>query len=279
MTDFEIFLIVLASVASVILVAVAIYLFFLIRPSAKKPQNKKLLCDYAHRGLHKGNEKGTAPENSLLAFDLAANAGYGIELDVQLSSDGVVMVFHDDTLVRMTGKEGNVKDYTAAELSSFTLADSDQTIPTFRQVLDLVNGRVPLLVELKGESTDTSLCPKVAEILREYKGDYCLESFNPFLIGEMKKQLPSSYRGLLYTDACKDKGKVNVTNVAVTMMLLNFIAKPNFIAYNKICRNCLPVKITTGFFRAPKFVWTTRCEDEIAAAHQNGEYPIFEKLD
>ena len=275
----EVFLIVFSSVAGAILLLFLIYLLVFVRPSGKKPENEKLLCEYAHRGLHKGNKTGTPPENSLEAFELACQAGYGIELDVQLSRDGVVMVFHDSTLIRMTGKEGKVSDYTAEELGKITLADSDQTIPTFREVLALVDGRVPLLVELKGESFDKSLCPKVAEILKEYKGDYCLESFNPLLIGEMKKYLPESYRGLLYTNACKEKKKITVINVAVTLMLLNFIAKPNFIAYNKVYRNKLQVKLTTKLFKAPRFVWTTRSEEELMTARKLGECPIFEKLD
>ena len=273
------FLIALAWIAGSLLILFLIYLLVFVRPSGKKPQNGKLLCEYAHRGLHKGNKEGTPPENSLEAFELACRAGYGIELDVQLSSDGVVMVFHDDTLIRMTGKKGKVRDYTAEELGKIKLADSNQTIPTFSEVLALVDGRVPILVELKGESFDKSLCPKVAELLKEYEGDYCLESFNPLLVGEMKKHLPDSYRGLLYTNACKEKNKVTLINVAVTWMLLNFIAKPNFIAYNKVYRNSLQVKLTTKLFRAPRFVWTTRSEEELMTARKLGECPIFEKLD
>lgn len=271
------FYIALSIVGGAVLLIAALYLLFFIRPAGKKPQNEKLLCEYAHRGLHKGNVKGTAPENSLAAFELACREGYGIELDVQLSGDGEVMVFHDDTLARMTGKEGRVCDYTAEELGSIALAESEETIPTFRRVLELVNGRVPLLIELKGESFDKSLCPKLAEILKEYQGDYCLESFNPLLVGEMKKYLPDSYRGLLYTNACKEKKKVTVINLAVTLMLLNFIAKPNFIAYNKVYRNSLQVKLTTRFYRATKFVWTVRGDEEIAVAREKGECAIFER--
>ena len=275
----DIFLIVLSSVTGSFLLLFLIYILVFVRPLGKKPENERLLCDYAHRGLHKGNRAGTPPENSLEAFELACQAGYGIELDVQLSSDGVVMVFHDDTLIRMTGKEGKVCDYTAEELGKITLADSEQTIPTVREVLALVDGRVPLLVELKGESFDKSLCPKVAELLKEYKGDYCLESFNPLLVGEMKRYLPDSYRGLLYTNACKEKKKITVINVAVTWMLLNFIAKPNFIAYNQDYRSKLQVKLTTKLFRAPRFIWTARSEEQLMTAKRLGECPIFEKLD
>lgn len=252
-----------------------VYFLILIRPRAKAPEDKTLLCDYAHRGLH-GNG---VPENSLEAFDLACKSGYGIELDVQLSADGEVMVFHDYTLNRMTGVDKKVCELDAAELCGLRLSETEQTIPRFADVLKLVDGRVPILVELKGENTDTSLCPKVAEILKDYKGSYCIESFNPFLIGQMKKLLPDSYRGLLYTNALRDKKKVTAVNLIVTVMGLNLIGKPNFIAYNEDDRNTLPVKITTKMYKSPKFVWTVRSQESLDLAHTLGENPIFEKID
>lgn len=276
-TDMLILFIVLSSLLGLLILLALLYLLLFIRPAGKKPQNEALLCDYAHRGLHDGNTAGT-PENSLVAFELACREGYGIELDVQLSKDGEVMVFHDYTLVRMTGVEKKLCDLTAEELQQLSLAGTDQNIPTFTQVLSLINGRVPILVELKGENFDTSLCPKVAALLSAYKGDYCIESFNPLLIKDIKKYLPDSYRGLLYTNACRDKKKATVINVAVSLMLLNFLAKPNFIAFNQIDRKSIPVKLTTGFYRAPKFVWTVRSLQDLETAHQFGEHPIFENI-
>jgi glycerophosphoryl diester phosphodiesterase len=178
----------------------------------------------------------------------------------------------------MTGKEGKVCDYTAEELGKITLADSEQTIPTFREVLALVDGRVPLLVELKGESADASLCPKVAELLFGYAGAYCIESFNPLLVGNMKKQLPGAYYGLLYTNTCKDRKKYSLLNIVISCMGLNFIARPDFIAYNHKYRNALVVKLTTRIFRAPKFVWTVKGDEAIREAHERGEHPIFERV-
>ena len=266
-------IIVIVSVLAALILLALIYLFVIIRPSAKKCENKALLCDYAHRGLH----GETVSENSLLAFDLAAEEGYGIELDVQLSADGEVMVFHDYKLARMTGCEKKLCELTVEELSELRLKGTEERIPTFREVLTLVNGRVPLLVELKGESTDTSLCPKVAELLREYKGAYCIESFNPLLIGKMKKQLPKAYYGLLYTNTCKDRKKYSPLNIVISCMGLNFIARPDFIAYNHKYRNALVVKLTTRLFRAPKFVWTVKGDEAIREAHELSEHPIFER--
>ncbi len=251
-----------------------VYLLFLVRPRAKQPNDARLLCDYAHRGLHGEG----IPENSLAAFEKACVAGIGIELDVQLSSDGEVMVFHDYTLVRMTGEEGKVSERTAEELGALFLAESDEKIPTLCEVLSLVDGRVPLLVELKGESGDTSLCPKVAEILREYRGTYCIESFNPLLLRAMRKELPDVFYGMLYTNLCREKKKHTVLNCLLSGMAFNFLAKPNFIAYNELYRDALCVRIATRFYRAPRFVWTVRSKENLEIAHEQSEHPIFEKI-
>ena len=261
------------SLLGLVLILFLVYLLLLIRPARKVKPDPALLCDYAHRGLHGGG----VPENSLAAFELACKEGFGIELDVQLSADGVVMVFHDYTLTRMTGVDKKLCQLSAAELQTLSLAGTDQTIPTFSQVLSLVGGRVPILVELKGESIDTSLCAKVALELNAYGGRYCLESFNPLLIGKMRKFLPEAFRGLLYTNVCRDKKKKSLLNRVISTMALNGIAKPDFIAYNERDRESLPVRLATKFYSTPKFVWTVRSEEGMALAHTLGESPIFER--
>lgn len=266
-------LIIACTLAGILLLLAALYLLILVRPRAKKPTDASLLCDYAHRGLHKRG----LPENSCAAFDLACREGFGIELDVQLSRDGEVMVFHDYTLDRVVGREGKVSELDAEELKTLSLLGTQEKIPTFREVLSLVDGRVPILVELKGESMDTSLCEKVAALLREYKGTYCIESFNPLLLSAMRKCLPEAYYGLLYTNVCRDKQKKSLLNMALTAMLLNVLARPDFIAYNQQDRNTLPVKLTTKLYRAPRFVWTARTEEERARAKELGECAIFER--
>ncbi len=264
-----------AALLSLFVILALVYLLYLIRPSGKKPADKSLLCDYAHRGLHGDG----VPENSLEAFELACRAGYGIELDVQLSRDGEVMVFHDYTLVRMTGCDKKLCELTLAELRELRLADTEQGIPTFKEVLELVGGRVPLLVELKGESFDTSLCAPVAEQLSAYKGSFCIESFNPLLLKGMRKLMPDTYRGLLYTNVVRDKKKASLINVATTLMLLNFLCKPNFIAYNEIDRKAFPVRLATSSRKVARFVWTVKNRESLGKAHMLGEYPIFEKID
>ena len=242
------------SLAAVAVIFVIVYFLVLVRPPKRTAPDEILMRDYAHRGLHGEN----VPENSLTAFENACKAGYGIELDVQLSRDGVVMVFHDYSLLRMTGRDQKLSELDAAELTAICLMETTETVPTFEQVLELVDGRVPLLVELKGEELDVSLCEKVAELLGNYKGAYCIESFNPLLVGNMKK------RSLL--------------NIALTAMALNVVARPDFIAYNKEDRASLPVKISTGLYRAPKFVWTVNTREELDTAHKNSELAIFENI-
>lgn len=264
--------VIIAIALGIALLLFCVYVFALARPKARPPKNTSLLCEYTHRGLYGGK----IPENSLAAFALACEKGYAIELDVQLSADKEVMVFHDPTLERMTGNPAKLSELTCDELRKLKLGESEEHIPTLREVLELVSGRTPLLIELKGENLDTSLCPRVAEILRGYSGEYCIESFNPLLVSVMRRQLPDAYYGLLYTNVCREKKKYSVLNFAISCMALNVVARPDFIAFDKKYRDTFPVWLTTRFFKAPKYVWTIRGDEELKVARECGEYAIFE---
>lgn len=159
----------------------------------------------AHRGLH-DRAKGVI-ENSRAAFEAAIAAGYGIELDVQRSSDGEAMVFHDHEMPRLTERPGLIHDYDAATLGTIALRDARdrETIPTFAQVLELVAGRVPLLVEIKDQ--DGALGPdvgpleaRVAALLAAYAGPVAVMSFNPHSVAAIGRGLPSCARGLTSCD-------------------------------------------------------------------------------
>lgn len=264
--------IVLLSVLGALLLLWLVYLLVLVRPRARRAPDDALLCDYAHRGLHGGG----IPENSMAAFHRACEAGYGIELDVHLSRDGEVVVFHDETLVRMTGCDRPLAELTLVELKSLSLAGTDQTIPTLAEVLSLVAGRVPILIELKGETLNTALCEKVANLMQAYEGEYCFESFNPLLVRKIKKYLPTCWCGQLYTNVCRDKNKRSFLYAALSAMALNCLARPDFVAYNQLDRDSLPVRITTRWYRATRFVWTARTKEERETARSLGEHAIFE---
>ena len=258
---------------STVLLLCLLYLFVFVRPRKSGSEVEKFLVSYAHRGLHGGK----IPENSLLAFKNAVDKGFGIELDVQLSKDGVVMVFHDYSLLRMTGCDKKLSELDYSELSKLSLSGTDEKIPTLNEVFSLVDGSVPLLVELKGEDLNDAVCGKTAELLKDYKGHYCIESFNPFLLRKMRRYLPCAFYGQLYTNVCRDKNKISILNILLSLMAFNFLAKPNFIAYNKSDRDSLPVKLTTKLYKAYKFVWTLKSEDEYNVAQKLGESPIFER--
>ncbi|MBQ6053342.1 MAG: peptide-methionine (S)-S-oxide reductase MsrA [Clostridia bacterium] len=263
-------IIILAVLAALFL----LYVFVLVRPKIKTPDFDGLLCEYAHRGLYSDN----IPENSLAAFERALKEGVGVELDIQLSSDGEIFVFHDSNAKRMTGVDKNLCKMTSKEIETLRLSGTDQRIPKFTEVLSLIDGKVPILVELKGENLDTSLCDVAAPVLKEYSGPYIVESFNPFLIGRIKKLLKGVITGQLYTNVCKDQKKYNPITVFLTLMAFNFVSRPDFIAFNKECRKSFPVFLTTRFFRAPKFVWTVRGKEELASVRLLGEHAIFERL-
>ena len=178
---------------------------FLIMPSLRKHKNIETLkkYKYAHRGLF-DNAKGI-PENSLAAFAGAVNKGYGMELDVQLSRDGVPFIMHDFTLARMArdgeGRcvEGKGCEYTFEELRAFHLLDTEEKIPSLQEVLDLVRGRVPLIIELKIENADLKMpvCTETMKLLDAYDGLYCIESFNPLGLLWFRLHRPDVMRGQL----------------------------------------------------------------------------------
>lgn len=154
---------------------------------------------FAHRALH-DNDYGR-PENSPAAIRAAIDAGYGIELDVQGTADGQAVVFHDEWMERLTKATGFVKDYTAAQLGQIALTHGSDTIPTLPQVLALVAGRTPLLIEIKDQTdcmgqTDGRLETEVAQALKGYTGPVAVMSFNPHAIANMARLAPHIPRGL-----------------------------------------------------------------------------------
>ena len=186
---------------------------------------------YAHRGLY-DNSRGI-PENSLPAFRAAAEKGYGVELDVQLSSDGAVVVFHDDTLDRVCGVHGNVVDFSLAELQRMKLLDTEEVMPLFMDVLDVLSrGAGPLIVELKTGKRNDELCEKTRELLRAYPGVYCVESFDPNIITWFKKNAPDIVRGqLAMPEECYAAGVNRLLRRLLAGCRFSFLNRPDFIAY------------------------------------------------
>lgn len=234
-----------------------------------------LLSDYAHRGLHNAD----IPENSMPAFSAACDSGYGIELDIQLSSDGRVVVFHDETLLRMCGVDKKVSDLTYEELSKLTLNNSSERIPLLEEVLFLVDGKVPLLIELKGTDKNTSLCDRAFELLDLYGGAFCIESFNPLLIGYVKRKRPEYKRGQLVTILKKkDANQPLPVRFMLSHMLLNFISRPHFIAFDMMKKPTVGILAASSVLGAKKFAWTVRSAEDYNLLKERGVLSIFENF-
>jgi glycerophosphoryl diester phosphodiesterase len=201
-------------------VIAAIYLFMIFPANGKRAsafENKYI----AHRGLHGGD----TVENTLEAFKKAVDKGYGVELDIQLSSDKIPVVTHDYDLKRVFGVDKKVKDLSCEELNNIG-------VPTLKEVLTVLDGKVPLVAEIKGENFDTEVCAKAAELLDSYNGIYCVESFNPMHMRWFKKNRKNVIRGQLSTAFGKKRdGKINVLHTFLRHLLLNFLSRPHFIAY------------------------------------------------
>lgn len=205
---------------------------------------------YAHRGMFGGKEQ----ENSLEAFSKAVENGYGIELDVQVSADGQPVVFHDYNLLRLYGENIAVSSLTAEELSEYG-------IPTLAQALEVIDGKVPLIVELKGESRDISVAPIAAELLDEYEGEYCIESFNPYIVKWFKDCRPDIVRGQLSAAYSKD-GKKSPKYFLLEHLMMNWVSRPDFIAYNHKDTPKLSLAVCRKLFNTTTIAWTVKTSDE-----------------
>lgn len=243
--------------------AVALPVFLAAPGRAGKAQKAPFLgWNFAHRGLHRADK--SVPENSLEAFRLAGEAGYGVELDVQLSQDGQVVVFHDDTLDRVCSVHGRVDAFPYEQLRQMSLCGTQQHIPLFSQVLEVFGGRGPLLVELKTGPRNKELCEKTLALLEGYRGEVCIESFDPRIVAWFRRHAPGLLRGQLAApmeEYTKD-GRGKAQAFLLSRCLLNCLARPQFIAY-KIGPRPLIVRLSERL-GALKFGWTSHGQENEA---------------
>lgn len=227
----------------------------------------------AHRGLH----DDVAPENSLDAIDKAIAAGVAIEIDVHLSADKQVVVFHDTTLVRMTGRAGRLAEFTLAELQHMNLRDSSCHIPSLNQVLTRIAGQVPLLIEIKNKGEVGPLEQAITDQLDHYQGDFALQSFNPYSMGWFAKHRPHWLRGQLSCDFRDEKDMAWLKKLLLRNLLMNHVSQPHFIGYDV---RCLPAWAVTRARKAaiPVLAWTVNSEIKQQHANQFADNIIFEGL-
>lgn len=254
-----------------------LYMLMIMPRMIKRPNREPFLnVYYAHRGLH--DNASDAPENSMKAFERAVEAGYGIEMDIQLSKDKIPVVFHDFTLERVCGAQGKVSDYTFEELQTFRLYHSEEKIPKFEEVLAKVDGRVPLIVEFKIEFKDNALCPIADKLLRGYKGLYCMESFNPLGVFWYRRNHKEIMRGQLSDGFLREGEYKGILYWALQNLLLNFVTKPDFIAFNHKHPDMLSRKICHGFYHSTAAAWTIKSEEELERAKKHFDIYIFDSF-
>lgn len=256
----------------VLLAAAVLYLLAIMPRLSHRSERKKFTeVYYAHRGLH--DNASEAPENSMAAFARAVKAGYGIEMDVQLTKDRIPVVFHDFTLKRVCGREGKVCDYTYQELKELRLYNSGETIPRFEDVLKAVGGRVPLIVELKVEWMDISICPLADALLQNYKGLYCIESFNPLAVLWYRRYRSNVVRGQLSDGFLKSGEFKGILYFFLQNLMLNWVTKPDFVAYNHKYADVPARRLCRGLYKNMAAAWTIKNQEELENAR--GEFDIF----
>lgn len=262
-----------------IICLVAIFILFAISLMGKRHSVPKQLKNamYAHRGLH---DKPTIPENSMAAFEKAVSSGYGIELDVHLMRDGELAVIHDSSLKRTAGVDINIEDLTTNDLENYYLEGTTEQIPTLKQVLSLVDGKVPLIIELKSQSNAKQLCSATAKVLKNYSGQWCMESFDPRCVLWFKKNRPDVTRGQLSQNFFKSKDS-NLSlplKLLLTLLSFNFLSRPDFVAFCLSHKNTLSFILATKVWGIDGFAWTIRTKEALDLSKDYGFTPIFEKI-
>ena len=261
-------------------VVVLVYLFLIAPKVLHRKARTRLLrgVPYAHRGLH---GKGI-PENSLTAFQRAVDRGYGIELDVHLTRDGQLVVHHDDSLSRMCHVNRNIESMTLDEILDCRLWGTDEKIPTLDQALNVVQGRVPLIVEMKSAGEGSKALPEALyRRMRQYDGDWCVESFDPRLIRWFKRYAPSVIRGQLAYDPSKvpqDQHR-GLLYWMGARLLMNCISRPDFVAYGYETEGNLSFRVMRMLFQPVLAAWTVRSRKDFERLKDQYDLQIFESFE
>ena len=257
-----------------VLAVCIVLLWLFLRPGRYGEAQKQLVygVNHAHRGLHTKDK--TVPENSLPAFRAAAEAGYGVELDIQLSRDGQVVVFHDDTLDRVCGVHGRVDEFTFEELRGMRLCGTQETIPLLTEVFEVMGGRTPMIIELKTGRRNDELCEKGLALMRAYNGPYCIESFDPRIVRWFRKNAKDVLRGQLSDAPASFRDEPKPLAFALGCLFTNVLARPQFIAYGP-GKKPWTARLAEAM-GAIRVCWTVRPEDDINAKEAENDAVIFE---
>ena len=225
----------------------------------------------AHRGLF---DREKIPENSMLAFDKALEKGYSIEIDVNMTQDGYIVVFHDNSLKRMTGIKNDITTMTLSEIKKLKLLGTENKIPTFEDVLLQVSGKVLILIEVKPNSKYKELMEKLINLLEKYNGKYSIQSFDPRIVYWLKKNMPQISRGQISSKNIREV-KSRILKILLGKMVFNVITKPNFISYQYL-------SINEKFYKKQKnkgrevIAWTLKNKEDYEKIRDYCDMVVFE---
>jgi len=227
----------------------------------------------AHRGLYTKDQ--SVPENSLAAFRLAVEHGYAIELDVQCSKDLEVFVFHDSTLQRMCNRPEHLEELDAETLHPLKLGSTEEKIPTFRETLALIDGKVPLWIEIKTTSRRQETVDQLMKLLKEYKGTYSICSFDPLILVELRRRYPSVIRGIIVESFTPAKSRPGYVRFILYFSLLNFASKPDYQSFD-VGQRHNPTYMFNRLLGALSVFWVVRSCDQEKNVRPSCDNIIFE---
>ncbi len=271
----DIFVVILIILGALALIFAAF--LFMIAPNKKRDLSALTSNIYAHRGLHTSNR--ILPENSLPAFAAAKKYGCGVELDVRLTQDKKLLVFHDDNFKRMCGNPRAVAGTPYSIISELRLLSSDYAPPLLEDVLRVLNG-TPVICEIKVPNShrfDTAVCEKVCELIDSYPGDVFIESFNPFVLQWFKKNRPEIIRGQLSMYFTKKNSELPFfARFAARSLLTNFLTRPDFIAYRYSDDKTPAFSLCRKIFSPVCVAWTVKSARAAEYSKRSFSTVIFE---
>ena len=227
----------------------------------------------AHRGLHSKDK--SIPENSIPAFKLAIDKNYGIEMDINVLKDGTVIVFHDYNLKRLVGKDISLGELNYDDIKDFKILETNEKIPTLKEVLDLVDGQVPLLIELKPLGDNMLLCKEFYKVIKDYKGKFGIHSFSPNIVRWFKKNHPDIIRGQI-TEYFRDNSNMKkFSKYLMKSMFFNRFTKPDFVNYGI---KDLPNKYCDKAYKKGLCIisYASRNQEEFDMVKKNYDNSVFE---
>ena len=271
---------IILSLFAVISVVFFLWVAAIMPKLCKHPLTEKIKSvRYAHRGLFSHEDK--IPENSLAAFSRAIEKGYGFELDVHLTADKKLAVIHDSSLKRTAGVDIDISKVTYDEISHCRLEGTNEKIPLLSEVLELCQGRVPIMIEMKIDSGNArELACELVSQLHKYDGPYCVESFYPDALIALKKADESIMRGQLSCNIRRnDKQFSRLSNFILKNLLTNFLTRPDFISYAWEDRGCVSFSMCRAMFSPSEFLWTVKDKKVLETSERFGAGVIFDSFD